>query len=174
MEKKVYSYEEVREKIQDGDIVFIRDKKGIWSKIIRFFTKSKFSHAGIAFWMSSGGHRRLMIVEAQGGAKRRIVNLSYHSEGKYVIIEGPKPWSDVNHIALDKLNKVSYGYFEALYVGIREFLLKYFDIKLKQFGFPGEICSEFIANVYGLPNKHISPQLLMENLLTMGQKTRKI
>lgn len=169
----MYSYEEVRNKVQDGDIIFIRDKKGIFSKIIRFFTKSKFSHAGIAFWMSSGGHRRLMIVEAQGGAKRRIVNLSYHSDGKYLAIAAPKSWSSINHNALEKLNKVSYGYLEAIYVGFREFLLKYFDIKIKMFGFPGEICSEFIANVYDLADKHVSPQLLMENLLTIGQKIRK-
>lgn len=164
------TYKEARDHINDGDIVFIRDKVGPLTSLVRFFTKSKYSHVGIAFWIHTAGKKRLMMVEAQGGAKRRIVNISYYDSINLDVIGAPKSWDEVGFNALDKLNKVSYGYIEALYVGLREFLLQYFDIKLKAFDLPGEICSEYVANVYSLPKKHISPNLLCKQLLELGYK----
>lgn len=54
-------YSEVRDTIKDGDIVLFKGR-GLLSSLIRFFTGSDFTHAGIAIWW----HERLMVVEAVG------------------------------------------------------------------------------------------------------------
>lgn len=165
MSKTVYSYEEARGEIKDGDIVFIKNRKRFFSRIIQFFTRSDYSHVGIAFWVKvNSDSERLMMVEAQGGARRRIVNISYHFNSELDIIAPPKEWGYVYNIALAKLSEVPYGYVEALYVGLREFLMKYLNIKLPRKNLPGEICSEFIGNVYDLEKRHVSPQILFEHL----------
>lgn len=169
---KYLKYEDARMHIKDGDIVFIRDKAGPLISLIRFFTKSKYSHAGIAFWIETAGKRRLMMVEAQGGAKRRIVNISYYNNTNMDVFDAPKDWNEVGFDALSKLNKVSYGYLEAIYVGVREFLLQYFNIKLPTANLPGEICSEYIANIYSLPEKNVSPNLLFNQLIELGHKLK--
>lgn len=161
-------YDQARDLIQDGDIVFIADHKGPVSAVIETLTKSMFSHCNIAFWVEIGGEKRLLCVEAQGGTKRRIVNLSYYQSNgsKFLyVVTPPKAWKDVAGVALEKLGQADYSYLEALYVGFREFLLKYFNIKLKEVDLKGEICSEFIARVYELNNKVVSPQLLFEELM---------
>ena len=170
----VISYEQARDHIRSGDVVFIRDKAGWFiPHLIRFFTRSRYTHVGIAFWMHTGGARRLMIVEAQGGAKRRVLNLSYYEDVNLDIIEAPGKWEEVSGRALEKLNQVPYGWLEALYVGLREFLLKYFNWDwLKRRDLPGEICSEFVAKIYELPQRHISPQALLELLLSQGHGIR--
>lgn len=165
---KYSTYEQARMHIDDGDIVFIRDKVGPLIRLIRFLTKSKYSHVGIAFWIETANRRRLMMVEAQGGSKRRVVNISYYDGDNYDIFAAPKEWNEVGEYALSKLNQVCYGYFEAAYVGIREFFLQYFNIKLPTADLHGEICSEFVARVYDLPEKNISPNLLLEQLIDLG------
>jgi cell wall-associated NlpC family hydrolase len=169
---KIASYKEARHKIQSGDVVFFKTSSIIGS-IIRFLTHSRFSHVGIAFWMETGRARRLMIVEAQGGARRRIVNMSYYSGSKEMDVIVPQvEWDVVNSRALARLGRVPYGWLEVVYVGFREFLLKYFGIKIKRIDFPGEICSEFVANVYSMPTRNISPQLLFEEMMNAGCEYR--
>ena len=87
MTEKFSTYEKAREHINDGDIVFIRDKVGPIVALIRFFTRSRYSHVGIAFWINTGGKKRLMFAEAQGGAKRRIVNISYYDSVNLDVVE---------------------------------------------------------------------------------------
>lgn len=165
---QVMSFVEAREHIMDGDIVFIKNRRGPLSSLIHVFTRSVYSHVGIAFWMKTGNVRRLMMVEAQGGTSRRIVNLSKYAGDDLDVIEAPQEWDSVVNTALKKLSEVPYGYFEALYVGIVEFAQQYWNITLPRKNFDGEICSEFVARVYDLPEKHISPQGLFEQLAKLG------
>lgn len=163
------SYEQARLDIQDGDIIFIKNNKGLFlPQLIRFFTRSPYTHVGIAFWITTGSADRLMVVEAQGGAKRRIVNLSYYEDDHIDVVEAPKDWDRVSEKAIERLNQVPYGWLQALYVGVREFLLQYFNVKLPMRDLPGEICSEFVARIYDLPERHISPQLLLDQLQRLG------
>ena len=62
------SYEKIRNYIKDGDVVFVANKSTIVAKVIQFFTRSRYSHVGFAFWIEAAGRDRLMMVEAQGGA----------------------------------------------------------------------------------------------------------
>ena len=162
------SYEAARSHIKSGDIVFIKDSPTFLASIIRLFTRSKYSHVGIAFWMTSGGVERLMMVEAQGGTRRRIVNLSKYRNVDLDVVHAPEIWGAAVGIALERLSEVPYGYLEALYVGIVEALQQYFDITIPRKNFSGEICSEFVARIYNLPSKHVSPQALFDQLIQEG------
>jgi len=163
-------YDQARSLIIDGDIVFIKDSPSWVGSVIRFFTKSRYSHVGIAFWITTGGITRLMMVEAQGGSRRRIVNLSKYAGVELDIMKAPKPWPDVAPRALEHLSDVPYGYMEAAYIGIVEAMQQYFDVTLPRKNFNGEICSEFVARVLELPSQHVSPQALMDQLVEMGVK----
>ncbi len=134
-------YAQGRDLIQDGDIVFVADKKGILlPRLIRFFTDSIFSHVAIAFWIESEGVKRLMAVQAQGGNKRFVMNLSELDKCELWVVTPPKSWQAVAPTALAKLDRIPYGYFEAFYVGLREFLMTRFDITIPEKDFTGQIC----------------------------------
>lgn len=54
-------YDDVRNQIKDGDVLMYRGKSLV-SRLIRFSTRSKYSHAGLAVWWN----KRLMVMEAVG------------------------------------------------------------------------------------------------------------
>lgn len=159
------TYEQVREIAEDGDIVFVH---GSWKRplqaAIMFLTRSEYSHCFIVFWVQTHTGRRLLVVEAQGGTKRRILNASFYENRTLSLVRAPKEWGTVEAAALASVGKKGYGYFDALYVGIRDFLWKALNIRIPSNDFPSEICSEFIARVYDLPQKNVSPQGLLEML----------
>lgn len=160
------TYEQGRKLVQDGDILFVANKKGIILPfLIRWSTKSLFSHTAIAFWIDTVAGKRLMAVQAQGGDKRFIQNVSALDKCDLYVVSSPKTWAEVAPQALVKLDKVKYNYFEALYIGIREFFMTRFNWKLPEKSFTGEICSEFNARVLGLSDVYVSPQGLYEELI---------
>lgn len=162
------TYDQARDKINDGDIIFIRNARTFTSKVIRFFTRSKYSHVGIAFWAIIGGEERLMVVEAQGGTARRIINMSFYAKDQMDIVASPRPWIEYAKEALEHVGIEEYGWFEATYVGLRESLFTYLNILLAPRDFPGEICSEYVAKMLQLPTPHVSPQGLMNELNVQG------
>jgi len=167
-----YSYEQGRELIKDGDIIFVRNSPTLTSKIIRFFTNSPYSHVGIAFWATIGGQQRLLVVEAQGGTKRRVVNMGFYSLLNVDVASSPRDWNEYAVDALESIGIQDYGWFEAGYVGLREVLLHYFNWALSSRDLPGEICSEFVARLLQLPDPHISPQGLARTLDEIGHPVK--
>lgn len=159
-------YKTARSQIQDGDIIFVANKKTIVARVIQFFTQSHYSHVCIAFWVTIAGVDRLMVVEAQGGTKRRVLNASFYDRFDLDVVKAPKDWNSYANEALSKIGEAKYGYFEAAYVGLREFLLKKFNIKLprKNIDSDEEICSEFVASLLGLAEVNVSPQALWVEL----------
>lgn len=163
-------YEQGRHFIQDGDLIFVANKRGIiLPTLIRFFTKSIFSHTAIAFWIDTPAGKRLLAVQAQGGNKRFIQNLSALDKCDLYVVPSSKAWSDVAQQALVKLDKVPYSFLEAIYVGLREFLMTRFNWTIKEKSFSGEICSEFTARVEEFPDVYISPQRLYEEATKVQQ-----
>lgn len=164
-------YEEARPYIEDGDIVFIH---GSWkhpiSALIMWFTKSHFSHVCIAFKMTTGGTDRLMCVEAQGSTRRRILNLSFYDDRLVTVIKAPKLWNDIQDKALNRVGIAKYNFIAAAYVGVREYMLKTVNVHLPSLNMRYEICSEFVADVLGLPETEISPQVLYEELLKISEE----
>lgn len=164
---------EDRDLVSDGDILFIKNDPSLTSKIIRFFTKSQYSHCGIAFWIHSSGTKRLMMVEAQNSTKRRIVNASNYDYENIDVVSGQKLWSEIESEALMGLGLVNYNVMEAIEVGAKEFMLKFFNVNLPiSKDEPGEICSQFIAKVEGFDNIMISPAGLYEALIKKGSVLR--
>lgn len=163
-----YTYDQARDRIQNGDIVFIKNKSGILPWIIRLFTSSSYSHVGIAFWVTVEDTARLMIAETQGGVNRRILNLSYYASSEMDIVKAPVPWPLYFETALHHLGKEKYGWLDACYIGIREFFIKKLNIRLPIRNFYGEICSEYVARllIRGLPDiqPSVSPQGLFEQI----------
>ena len=76
MESKELKYDDVRKKIRDGDILLYKGQTFI-SYLIKIFTKSEYSHAGIAVWWNE----RLMVMEAI--RKGVIVNPLRRSVNRY-------------------------------------------------------------------------------------------
>ena len=166
--RELLSYEEARIQIESGDVVFIHGSKfRPLQYITMYFTDSPFAHVGLAFWMlTEKGDKRLMMVEAQGGARRRIINMSSYRDRKIDVVRAPCPWNEISDQALARLGKAHYGWIDAIYVGIREKLARY--IRLPTTHFSGEICSEYIARILKLPKVHISPQRLYDELHKLG------
>jgi hypothetical protein len=163
------SYSVGRDQIKDGDIVFMAHRHSIPAFLIHIFTRSIYSHCNMAFWIDTPAGKRLLAVEAQGGTTRRIINLSYYEKlCDMHVVSPPADWATtVSPVALKELGFMKYGYLEAFYVGLREFLLKYLGIKIAEKNL-GEICSEFIARVNNMPDQQISPGALMTELNAEG------
>lgn len=166
-------YNEFRKVISNGDIILIRGKKNKFNliqRLIMWATNSHYIHTGIAFWMYVGEKKtpRLMIVEAQAGSKRRILNLSYYSNNDIDVYTSPKQWDEISEKALDFVGLQPYGYFDALWVGIREKFQTMFNWNIPKINFKGETCSEFVARMVGIEVPIVSPQTLTEELLKQG------
>lgn len=157
-------YEQARDLVQSGDIIFICNKGLFHHKLITWFTQSDHIHVGIAFWAKFEHDWHLMISEANGGAQRRIVNLSHYKDHSMDIICAPKPWEDISEKTLERLGQVQYNWIQAGYVGVSEMFDRTFGFKLPDVDMPGEICSEFVANVLQLPYNHLSPASLFKLL----------
>lgn len=159
------TYEQVRSVIQNGDVVFLH---GSWKSptqaLVMLLTGSIFSHVCIAFWVKIGETERLMCVEAQGSTRRRILTMSFYDNRTFTVLPCIKRWTDIEDKVLDRVGKAKYNPLEAIYVGIREFVLRVLHIKLPIINLNNEICSEFVASVLELPETEISPQLLYDEL----------
>ncbi|TFG96682.1 hypothetical protein E4H12_10500 [Candidatus Thorarchaeota archaeon] len=165
------SYAEIRDSIQDGDIIFF---KGRWSiltnAIVMFFTRSPIYHVGVAFWVQTKTARRLFLLESHGKSTRRIVNLSYYEKWEMLAIKAPKPWETIEKDALEKLGKVSYGYLEGTYIGLRDVFMNVFGVKLPTYDLPAEVCSSLVARLYGMEDPIVSPQRLYLDLLEITEE----
>jgi len=158
------SHEEAYNLIEDGDIMFVANAPGFFGQLIRWATKSTYSHCAFLFWVEVAGMKRILIVEQQGGTKRRLLNSEYYDDRELHIISNPQPWKDQAPKALERIGLVPYSYVEAIYTGLRDFLFRSVGIQLPALNFPGEICSEFVARVLGLDSKDVSPQDLFDQL----------
>ena len=162
------NYDQARSMISDGDLVFVR---GSWSKplqsLIMWFTNSEYSHVGICFWITINNKQRLMIIEAQGGTTRRILNLSFYQGHNMDLMKAPKPWIDYADDITSKIGLIPYGWLDAIYSGLREKIQKYIYLPPKNLD-SGEICSEMIAKALKLPITELSPQGLFDELKKGG------
>jgi hypothetical protein len=162
-------YCEVRDDINTGDIIFFQTK-GIVSKIIRFVTSSEYSHVGIAMWVEISGQKRLMVIEAQGNAHRRIVNAGYYQDFNVSVVKAPMPFLAYRDEALGYVGLQKYSMVGAIYVGLREFVMRRTKYTLPSYDAAGEICSEFVAKMLKFEDTNISPQLLFEALTKKSPK----
>lgn len=151
-------YQSVRALAQNGDIIFLTvDKKNLLSRLTSWFTKSPYTHAAFVFWYKG----RLMVVESTTHGGIRIVQASMYDNRNIDLIPGPKNWDEIEWRALEKSGTAEYGWFSAMYIGIREFFFMQFNIKLPpNTGNRNKCCSEFVAEVLNLDDVDVSPKKL--------------
>jgi hypothetical protein len=167
------TYDQARSIIEDGDIVLFQGDLSISHPIdamIMLVTGSPFVHCNIAFWEDVAGQHMLMAVEAQGGTKRRILNESFYSTKKMVVIKGIKSWNDIAPDALSRVAEQKYSYVTAAYAGLRDFFVHTVGWRLPKMDHPGEICSEFVARLEGLAETDLSPGDLYKALLLVSKE----
>jgi hypothetical protein len=162
MEPKIFTYDEMRAMAGDGDVMFLTvNKRDFLSRLTSWFTKSPFTHAAFLFWY----HGRLMVVESTTHGGIRIVQASTYKDRMFGLIEAPRPWEFVIDDALVRSGTAEYGWFSAMYIGMREFFWKQFHIKLPMNkNNRNKACSEFVAEVLRLKDVDISPKILYDIL----------
>lgn len=167
------SYEQARNVIQDGDLIFFKNGTTIWSDMTQALTKSPIFHCGIAFWIRDPLYKsRLMVVEANVGG-RRIVSLSSYQKHGMEVIASPADWVRHCDPILDNTGAVAYSKAEFVAIG----LLEKFGIRFGKNDPLGEVCSEMIAEYcksagIDLPTTDISPAKLHSTLLELGCEHR--
>lgn len=140
---KEVKYKDAREQVKTGDIVFMKGESP-GSRFIRFFTRSKYSHVGIAFWMSDvlTGKRRLMVAESNIGGTR-VVSLSSYAHEGIDIYDGlnSSEWLFASSGVLDSMGAIKYSYLDFVTIYIKEsFGMNLGDVR-------GQVCSEFVSKI---------------------------
>lgn len=77
---------DIEHSIKDGDVLLFQGT-ALWSKIIKFFTRSVYSHAGIAIWVHSPvcNEKVLAVYEAREGSGVRLFPLSVYVKRGVII-----------------------------------------------------------------------------------------
>ncbi len=152
----------MRNKAIDGDVIFLTvNRNDILSRVTSWFTKSPYTHAAFVFWYKS----RLMVVESTTHGGIRIVQASTYKDRNIEILSPKIHWMDIEESAISKSGTAEYGWISAMYIGLREFLFKYFEIKLPvNKNNRNKACSEFVAEVLNLEDTDITPRKLYEIL----------
>lgn len=165
------NYNEIRAIAADGDIVFLTvNKKDFLSKLTSWFTKSPYTHAAFLFWYK----KRLMIVESTTHGGIRIVQASTYQDRELDLLPGPRAWIEIEDQALSRSGTADYGWVSAMYIGLREFFFKNFEIKLPvNKNNRNKACSEFVAEVLEMKDVDISPAKLYSILQSGGYERRK-
>jgi len=133
----------------EGCIGFSAIKGSFISKIIRWFTKSQWSHTFVIYKWIEGDYLNSLVIEA-GDFELTIVPFNkYIKEGVTVEIYKPKNLKNKKQALNNLLLKCGtvYGYLQLIGFAIVILLRKWFGIKRKSniFGY-GIICSESVSD----------------------------
>lgn len=162
------TYDEARDKFQDGDIVFFcNGKKNIIRRLITWFSNGPYYHVGIAFWATIGESRKLLLAEAQPGGYR-IVNLAFYKDRDMTVLTCPVPWQRIADEVVNNTGVIGYGFEDLALIGLHEkFSMPISD---KTDG-PGDACSVVVTKLLRHGGLHIdtllSPQRLFEKLINI-------
>lgn len=114
-------YEEGRLLFKNGDVVFFSSgRPNFVRSVIRWFTRGKFYHVGIAFWaFTADGPARLMLAEAQPDGFR-IINLRSYSGRDMEVMRCPVAWSRISNSVVGPAGGIKYSLVDLLLVGMHE------------------------------------------------------
>ena len=160
----IQSYDEVRDGITDGMLVFFKAVT-VGQRIISTCTGGNLSHCGITTWMlDSQGRRRLMILESTSGGCR-LVNLSAYRGREAYVLNVALNWDLVADRAINDTGVVHYSLFDFVALGAKDVLLRSGVTTLAKLvpNAPGEVCSEFLASTmrdagFDIDDTLLSPQ----------------
>lgn len=134
-------YEAARPLIQDGDLVAVRETRGLLTPFTKFFTGSPVTHVGIALWTEDG----LMMGELNSG-HNHLVPLSQLSETDFDVHYPPVTRRDlVRQAVMGMLRvKVDYSVLAMLVIG----LLDWVHIRVFLHARRRLVCSGWCVAVY--------------------------
>ncbi len=153
-------YDDVRNQIRNGDVLMYRGRSFV-SRLIRCFTKSRYSHAGLAVWWND----RLMVMEAV--RKGVIVNPLSVNVARY---DGRVEWfASVNEIpenerielvrfAQQELGK-EYATWKIIAIGLAILFGKSIETKDKLRRERRLFCSYYVAQAYNSIGKDLKTQV---------------
>lgn len=137
------NYDEARSKIQDGDLIAVRGTEGFLSPFTRFFTRSPYTHVGVAFWMGGG----LWLAEINAGANH-ATPLSQFAGTDFDVYEKPYQCTGKMIDAIDTALrvKIHYGFASLPVIGLMNWL------RVKAFIHARKIlsCAGFAVMIYEL------------------------
>lgn len=115
-------YMESRDQIKDGDVVLVKKAHNIMGKLTQYFTRSLYTHAGVAIWIDGG----LYMAELNGG-RNHLIPLSQLADTPFDVYECPlKDKSLIRKSIFNWLRfVVPYGFSAFVAIGI----INYFRIK---------------------------------------------
>ena len=97
---------------------------------------------------------------------------STYSDRNCDLLPASVEWSKIEDRALERSGTAEYGWFSAVWIGFREFMWKYFEVRLPaNKNNRNKACSEFVAEVLGLEDVDITPRGLYEILKSNAEKT---
>jgi hypothetical protein len=155
-------YEAVRAIAQDGDVFFLHvDKRNILSRLTAWFTKSQLTHAAFLFWYKG----RLLVAESTTHGGSRIATASHYKDREFELIKAPRKWEYIVEAALTRSGESGYGWWSAIYIGLRHWMLTHAKTALPNItNNKDKACSEYVAELLGYEDADISPQMLYERL----------
>ena len=135
-------YEEARSYIEDGDAIIIHGKGGLLTPFTKFFTRSSYTHAGLAFWMDGV----LWLAEINSGNDHAIP-LSQLSNAEFDVFARPAGITAAQAKAaiLEELrDKTAYGFLGIPVIGLLNFLKLSFQLPWRRI----IVCSGLCLRVY--------------------------
>jgi hypothetical protein len=124
------TYAEIRDTLKSGDLAFYSSHNGIGDKLIKWWTKSKYSHVGV-IWVVAG---RIFLLEASAFGGVRMVPLSLRLPD--LVVSMNLDWNDAAETqAMSNMMK-PYSFIDAIRAGLGE--------KYKENGW---ICTEYAASI---------------------------
>jgi hypothetical protein len=144
-------YSLIRDSIRTGDLFFTASP-ALFSRLIRFFTRSKISHVGLFVWI--GG--RLFVAESMEGKGCRLILASVYYKDKRVI-HLPTHREDTDRIFEAVLNDVGRLKYDLLGAICSLFV----DTKSSQV-----FCSEWVMKVLQLDFDHLERGVIPADIYT--------
>jgi hypothetical protein len=149
MENKISRYEEVRLQIKNGDVIMYEGKSMV-PKLVSWFTRSPYSHAGIAVWWNE----RLMVMEAamRGVMVMPLSRNIFRHKGKVEWFTSKQEISDEDRLrmvifAQEELGK-SFARWKAVLFGLKILLNRNLS-KKDQLRMENKLfCSQYVAQIY--------------------------
>ncbi len=158
---KILDYAKIRNKFKNGDVLLYQGNS-LYSRLIQFVTKSKFSHSGIVIWWNN----RLMVMEVKA-KKGVIVNPLSRSicgyDGNICWFTSIKPISTKNRKKMVEFAELELG--KQYSTG-----LVFFNLIGKLFGITGlgssdtleetskQFCSYYVAQIYNAVGIDLVPR----------------
>lgn len=142
-------YDDVRNRIKNGDVFMYRGKT-LQSSLIQWVTRSPYSHAGVAAWWND----RLMTMEAKGNGVvaspfSRSVR-QYHGDVEWFV--STREISEEDRLrmvifAQEELGK-TYGRWKTIVLGIQTLFSRDPDRRDRLRRQKNLFCSEYVAQIY--------------------------